>query len=115
VFHTSIQMKKNRPGVLLTVLCAEADADRFTEMLLRETTAFGVRRSLAERRKLAREFVTVMTAYGEVTIKLGRLAGKVIQATPEFESCRLVAKAAGVPLKSVFEAALQGWQSARQI
>ena len=53
VFHTPIQMKKNRPGVLLTVLCAEAEADRFSEMMLRETSAFGVRRYAAERRKLA--------------------------------------------------------------
>lgn len=105
VFHTPIQMKKNRPGVLLTVLCAEADADRFAELLLRETTAFGVRRSLSERRKLPREFVTVATPYGEVTVKLGRLAGKVIQAAPEFESCRLAAAKSGVPVKAVYEAA----------
>lgn len=105
VFHTPIQMKKNRPGVLLTVLCAEADADRFTELLLRETTAFGVRRSLSERRKLPREYVNVMTPYGEVTVKLGRLAGKVIQAAPEFESCRVAAAKFGVPVKSVYEAA----------
>ncbi|MDB6018755.1 MAG: Pyridinium-3,5-bisthiocarboxylic acid mononucleotide nickel insertion protein, partial [Pedosphaera sp.] len=69
VFHTPIQMKKNRPGVLLTVLCAEAETDKFTEMMLRQSSAFGVRRSSAERRKLQREFATVPTPYGEVTIK----------------------------------------------
>ena len=53
VFHTPIQMKKNRPGVLLTVLCAENDADKLSEMILRETSAFGVRRHLTERRKTA--------------------------------------------------------------
>lgn len=107
VFHTPIQMKKNRPGVLLTVLCAEGEADRFTELLLRETTAFGVRRTLAERRKLPRELVTVATPYGEVTVKLGRLGGQVVQGAPEFESCRAVAGQAGVPLKAVYEAALR--------
>jgi pyridinium-3,5-bisthiocarboxylic acid mononucleotide nickel chelatase len=107
VFHTPIQMKKNRPGVLLTVLCAEADADRFTELLLRETSSFGVRRSLAERRKLAREFITVQTQFGEVSVKLGRLDGRVVQAAPEFESCKKVAARAGVPLKQVYEAALK--------
>jgi pyridinium-3,5-bisthiocarboxylic acid mononucleotide nickel chelatase len=107
VFHTPVQMKKNRPGVLLTVLCAEAEADKFSELLLRETTAFGVRRSLAERRKLTREFVTVQTAYGEVTLKLGRLDGKVIQAAPEFESCRKLAEQAKVPLKEVYAAAIK--------
>ena len=67
VFHTPIQMKKNRPGVLLTILCAETDADRFSEMILRETSAFGVRRTMAERRKLRREFTKVKTPFGEVT------------------------------------------------
>jgi pyridinium-3,5-bisthiocarboxylic acid mononucleotide nickel chelatase len=107
VFHTPIQMKKNRPGVLLTVLCAAADADKFTEMMLRETTAFGVRRNLMERRKLQREFVTVKTDYGDVTMKVGKLNGKVIQAAPEYESCRKLAEQAGVPLKLVYEAANQ--------
>jgi hypothetical protein len=111
VFHTAIQMKKSRPGVLLTVLCAEAEADRFTELLLRETTAFGVRRTLAERRKLAREFTSVATPFGEVTVKLGRLGGKVVQAAPEFESCRTVAGQACVPLKTVYEAALRSLPS----
>ena len=107
VFHTPIQMKKNRPGVLLTVLCAEADADRFAESMLRETSSFGVRRHTAERRKLAREFVAVKTPYGEVTVKLGRLDGEVVQAAPEFESCKQAATAAKVPLKSVYEAAIR--------
>ena len=71
VFHTPIQMKKSRPGVLLTVLCAEADADKFSELILRETTAFGVRRTVAERRKLQREWVTVETPYGPVRVKFG--------------------------------------------
>ena len=105
VFHTPIQMKKNRPGVLLTVLCAEADADKFSEMILRETSAFGVRRHLAERRKLRREFTTVKTPFGEVTVKLGKLDGKIVQAAPEFESCKKVAEKAGVPLKQVYDAA----------
>ncbi len=111
VFHTPIQMKKNRPGVLLTVLCAEADADRFSELLLRETSAFGVRRTLAERRKLKREFTTVKTKFGGVTVKLGRLNGRIIQSTPEFESCKKAAGRAKVPLKRVYEAALASVKS----
>lgn len=105
VFHTPIQMKKNRPGVLLTVLCAEAEADKFSELLLRETTAFGVRRTIAERRKLKREFVTVKTKFGPVTVKLGKLNGKVVQAAPEFESCKKLAAQKKVPLRQVYEAA----------
>jgi uncharacterized protein (TIGR00299 family) protein len=109
VFHTPIQMKKNRPGVLLTVLCAAADADKFSELMLRETSALGVRRSSAERRKLRREFVAVKTVYGEVTVKIGKLDGKIVQSAPEFESCKKVADSAGVPLKAVFEAALKSF------
>jgi pyridinium-3,5-bisthiocarboxylic acid mononucleotide nickel chelatase len=107
VFHTPIQMKKSRPGVLLTVLCTEADADRFSELLLRETSAFGVRRTVAERRKLQREFTTIKTDFGDVTVKLGKLNGKVIQAAPEFESCRKIAEQAKVPIKQVYDAAIR--------
>ncbi len=108
VFHTPIQMKKNRPGTLLTILCAEAEADKFSELVLRETTAFGVRKTIAERRKLRREFTEVATPYGKVTVKTGRLGGKVVQAAPEFESARKVAAQAGVPVKQVFEAVATG-------
>jgi pyridinium-3,5-bisthiocarboxylic acid mononucleotide nickel chelatase len=110
VFHTPIQMKKSRPGVLLTVLCPEAGADKLTELLLRETSSFGVRRSSAERRKLARELVKVATPYGEATVKLGRLDGQVVQAAPEFEVCKTLADRAGVPLKDVYAAALKAWR-----
>jgi hypothetical protein len=107
VFHTPIQMKKSRPGVLLSVLCACADADKFTELILLETTAFGVRRYSAERRKLAREWITVSTPHGQVEVKLGRLEGRIVQAAPEFESCKNVAEQAKVPVKQVYEAALR--------
>jgi uncharacterized protein (TIGR00299 family) protein len=111
VFYTPIQMKKNRPGVLLTILCAEADADKFSEMILRETSAFGLRRTIAERRKLRRAFTTVKTRFGPVTVKLGRLGGKIVQAAPEYESCRKLAAKAGVPLKNVYDAALKPGQT----
>ena len=107
VFHTPVQMKKNRPGVLLTVLCAENDADKFAEMMLRETTSFGVRKTVAERRKLRREFIELKTAFGEVSVKIGRLGGKVVQAAPEFESAKKLAAKAGVPVKRVFEEAVK--------
>jgi pyridinium-3,5-bisthiocarboxylic acid mononucleotide nickel chelatase len=105
VFYTPVQMKKNRPGVLLSVLCGEGDADRFSEMLLTETTAFGVRRYTSERRKLRREFGVVDTQYGRVAVKYGKLDGKVVQASPEFESCKRVAEDNHVPVKAVYDAA----------
>jgi pyridinium-3,5-bisthiocarboxylic acid mononucleotide nickel chelatase len=110
VFHTPVQMKKNRPGTLLTVLCAEADADRFSERILRETSAFGVRRTTAERRKLRREFTRVKTPWGEAVVKIGRLNGKVVQAAPEFESCKKLAVRAGIPLKQAYEAARKSFK-----
>ena len=106
-FHTPIQMKKNRPGVLLTVLCAETDADKFCELILRETTAFGVRKTIAERRKLRREFAEVKTAFGKVTVKIGKLGGKVVQAAPEFESAKALAAQKKVPVKLIYAAAVQ--------
>jgi uncharacterized protein (TIGR00299 family) protein len=106
VVHTPIQMKKNRPGVQLSVFCAECDADQFCEMILRETSAFGVRRTLTERRKLQRETRTVTTPHGEVTVKLGKLNGEIVQVAPEYESCRAIATKADVPLKAVYDAAV---------
>jgi len=106
VVHTPIQMKKNRPGVQLSVLCAEGDADQFCEMILRETSAFGVRRTLTERRKLQRETKTVATPHGEVKVKLGKLNGEIVQVAPEYESCRAIAAKADVPLKAVYDAAV---------
>ena len=106
VVHTPVQMKKNRPGVKLSLLCSDGDADKFCEMILRETSAFGVRRTLTERRKLQRETKSVTTPHGEVIVKLGKLNGEVVQVAPEYESCREVAEAAGVPLKVVYDAAV---------
>jgi uncharacterized protein (TIGR00299 family) protein len=111
IFHTPIQMKKNRPGVLLTVLCRETDADKFSESILRKTTAFGVRRTFAERRKLRREITEVKTPFGKVTVKIGRLGGKVVQAAPEFESCRKLAEKMKIPLKQIYNAAIQSAKS----
>jgi uncharacterized protein (TIGR00299 family) protein len=105
VFHTPIQMKKNRPGVLLTVLCTEADADKFSELILRETTSFGVRRYETERRKLRREITEVETPHGKVAVKIGRLDGRIVQAAPEFESCKQLAAVTNLPLKMIYEAA----------
>ncbi len=110
VFHTPIQMKKNRPGVLLSVLCAVADADKFSEMILRQTSAFGVRRAAAERRKLRRRFEAVKTPHGGVTIKLGQLDGRVVQVAPEYESCKKLAEEKNLPLAEIYRAALAAWK-----
>lgn len=105
VFYIPIQMKKNRPGVLLTILCNEVDVDRFSEKILRETSAFGVRYRNVDRRKLQREQCIVDTSIGQVRVKLGRLNGEIVQASPEYESCRELALKKGVALKDVYAAA----------
>jgi uncharacterized protein (DUF111 family) len=104
-------MKKNRPGMLVTVLCKPEDEAKFHEMLFAETTTLGVRTYTAERRVLARQWETVHTAFGEVRIKVARLNGHISQASPEFEDCRKLAAAKNVPLQRVMEAALREWNS----
>jgi len=109
VFATPVQMKKNRPGMLVTVLCRPEDEAKFHEMLFAETTTLGVRTYTAERRVLARQWETVHTAFGEVRIKVARLNGHIRQASPEFEDCRKLAEAKNVPLQRVMDEAMRTW------
>lgn len=106
VYAAPVSMKKSRPGVLLGVLCRPEDASRLGEMVLRLTTAFGVRETRASRRVLRREWIDVTTQYGNVSVKVGFLGAERVQAAPEYESCRKVAEASGAPLRAVWEAAL---------
>jgi uncharacterized protein (TIGR00299 family) protein len=108
VFFTAAQMKKNRPGFLLTVLATEETASEMARIILTETSAFGVRMHRARRMKLRREFRDVETPYGSVRIKLGFLGDELVQAAPEYESCREVAKRSGVSVKDVHLAAWIG-------
>jgi len=109
VFTTPVQMKKNRPGMLVTILCRPDDESKFHEMLFAETTTLGVRAYTAERRVLARQWDTVHTAFGDVRIKVARLNGHIRQASPEFEDCRKLAEAQNVPLQRVMDEAMRAW------
>ena len=109
VFSTPVQMKKNRPGMLVTVLCKPEDEPKFHDMLFAETTTLGVRTYTAERRVLARQWDTVRTSFGEVRIKVARLNGHIQQASPEFEDCRKLAEAKNVPLQRVMDEAIRAW------
>ena len=100
-YFTPVQMKKNRPGVLLSILCRPSDKEALEQMLFEETTTLGIRSYQVERRALEREVVQVETQYGPIDVKVARLNGHVINEMPEFEQCRAVALKAGVPLKSV--------------
>ena len=110
VFSTPVQMKKNRPGQLLTVLCAPAAVDRLADLIFRETTTIGVRTYAVRRRTLERESVPVETPYGVIRMKVSRLNGQVLNAAPEYEDCQRVAVERGVPLKQVLAEAASEFQ-----
>jgi len=105
VFSTPAQMKKNRPGLLVTILSEAANVSRLIDLVFRETTTIGVRAYDVRRKTLAREFVPVETPFGEVRMKISRLNGAVLNATPEYEDCQKLAAERGVPLKQVMAAA----------
>jgi pyridinium-3,5-bisthiocarboxylic acid mononucleotide nickel chelatase len=106
VFATPIQMKKNRPGILVTILCKPEDETKFQEMLFAETTTLGVRSHLVERHALPREFVKVTTSFGDVRVKIARAHGQLRHASPEFDDCRKLAEEKNVPLHEVMEQAM---------
>lgn len=110
VFATPVQMKKSRPGTLITILCKPEDEGKFQEMLFAETTTLGVRSHLVERRALPREFVKVETRFGEVRLKISRSDGRVVHASPEFEDCRKLAEEKNVPLHEVMEQAMRQFE-----
>ena len=104
VFTMPIQMKKGRPGVLLSVICASEKAQEIEAVLFRETGTFGVRRTTATRAKLQREAVTVETTWGPVKAKRGWRADGFTVLTPEYEDCARIAREHNVPLRDVFAA-----------
>jgi hypothetical protein len=104
-FFTGVQMKKNRPGVLISILCRPSEREALTGLLFEETPTLGVRTYAVSRRALEREAVTVETEFGRISVKVARRGGRVLGATPEFEECREAALAHGVPLRVVQEAA----------
>jgi len=109
VYNTAIQMKKGRPGVVLTVLCAPPDVDRLERLLFRETHTLGVRRWLVARHKLPRQEIEVETPWGMVPGKLGFVPGNTYTFNPEFEACRKLAEEHGIPLKDVYQHAMWGF------
>ena len=109
VFLTAVQMKKGRPGTLLTVLVPEAGRTAITEILFRETTTIGVRFHRVERETLDRRWQNVSVDGGIIRIKVADRNGVVFNAAPEFDDCVRVATATGQPVKAVQAAALRAW------
>jgi uncharacterized protein (DUF111 family) len=106
-FGLPVQMKKNRPGMLLTVLCRNENAPKMMELIFTETSTLGVRQREEKRQVLAREWVTIATRWGDVRMKVASMNGTVTNYAPEYEDCRRIATECHVPLKSVMQEVLQ--------
>ncbi len=104
-YFTPVQMKKNRPGVLVSLLCRPTEREALLQLLFSETTTLGVRSYEVERRALAREIVPVETQYGAIRIKVARLDGRISNVTPEYDDCRAAAARFDVSLRTVEAAA----------
>jgi len=109
VFTSAINMKQNRPAVKLSVICQPGDVKRIEQTIFEAGLTFGIRRQMLQRSKLAREFVTVKTEYGDIRIKVGRWRGKIVNAKPEFADCARAAERHSVPVKVVLEAAKKAY------
>ena len=110
VYTTPVQMKKNRPGTLLTLLCKPADTNNLMSLVFAETTTLGARTYRAQRRALPRETVNVHTRYGDVHVKLSRVNGSIRHVAPEYEDCRKLASEKNVPLQQVINEALRSFE-----
>ena len=111
VYTTPVQMKKSRPGILLTLLCRPSDTQSLMSLIFAETTTFGARTYSAQRRTLPRESVSVHTRFGDVRIKLSRVNGSIRHIAPEYEDCRKLATEKNIPLHQVIEEAVRAFES----
>lgn len=104
VIYSPIYMKKNRPGVLLQLLCSADKLEDMKEILLEETTTLGIRYYPITVHRMERRFIKVETEWGPITVKQGVKDGQVFQSSPEYEECRKIAEEHGIPLKQVYAA-----------
>ena len=111
VFTTLIYMKQNRPAVQISVICKIEDSRQLEQILFEEGLTFGIRKQILQRSKLAREFVTAKTEFGEIQIKTGLLNGAVVNAKPEFSECVCAAEKHNVPVKAVLDAAMAAYKN----
>jgi uncharacterized protein (TIGR00299 family) protein len=109
-WFTPIQMKKNRPATLLSILCEAEKRDRLVELIYTETSTLGVRTREVERKCLEREVVRVETDFGSVEVKVGRFNGQVVNAMPEYDMVRELALKHDVPFRVVSDAALAAFE-----
>jgi len=113
VFTTPIYMKRSRPAVQISDICKIEDVQQLEEILFEQGLTFGIRKQILQRSKLARDFVTVETEFGEIRIKTGTLGGKIVNAKPEFSDCVSAAKKHNVPVKTILDAAVSAFKKRR--
>jgi uncharacterized protein (DUF111 family) len=110
-FLTPVQMKKSRPGTLISILVDDEYLSKVERIIFEQSTTFGIRKYKVNRKKLNRKFVDVKTEYGMIKVKIGVLNGCIKNITPEYEDCRKIADAKELPLKLVYNAAINAAQS----
>lgn len=115
VFFTSVQMKKNRPGTLLTIVARPDERQALSALVFRESTSLGVRYQEVARERLARESVAIETPLGSIRFKVARLGSDIVNAAPEFEDCARVSTERGVPIKEVLAVATKAYLDARAV
>jgi pyridinium-3,5-bisthiocarboxylic acid mononucleotide nickel chelatase len=113
VFTQAIAMKKSRPGVLLSVLCAPDCVEACERLMFQETTTLGIRHTLQQRTVLPRQLETVSTPYGSIRIKIARFGDRIVNIQPEYEDCAQIARQHRKPLQEIQQLALHSWKAAQ--
>lgn len=101
IYTQSIYMKKNRPAIKLCILCKEDDLNKFIDLMILQTSTFGIRYSKYNRVTLDRKFTKIETEYGKITVKLGYYNGQLIRITSEYEDCKKISINKNIPLNSL--------------
>jgi len=111
VSYSSLQMKKNRPATLVTIISPLEEGEHLAQLLLRETTTMGVRIQQVQRRKAQRSQQLIVTPLGTILVKIKRLGSHILSVAPEYEECRRIAREQDLPLAQVYEVAQRAAQS----
>jgi uncharacterized protein (DUF111 family) len=109
-YITPVQMKKSRPGILISIIVDDANLSKVEDVIFDQSTTFGIRKYKVSRNKLSRKLVDVQTEFGIIKVKMGMLNGCIKNISPEHEDCKKIADDRGLPLKQVYNAAMKAVQ-----
>jgi len=113
-YLTNIMMKKNRPGVKLSLLCYQQDVNKFEQILFKETTTLGIRKYKVDRQKLTRKFVKFDSQFGKVTMKVAYHDDEVLKYAPEYDECQRIATEYNLPIKEVYQIIIDSYRSSHK-